>query len=297
MPISEFQLETWSKQSSTQNFTNTYNTIKSILEENKAPFSWRDFNIFLQGSYRNSTNVYKDSDVDVIIKLNKINYIDINSLSDDDKLRWQRSRLVPEKSLDVFKKEVISWLYSKFGSDFTVGKKPIKIKGSGNRKDADVLVCAIARRYFRYKSDSDQIYSDGILFRDLYGNNIINYPEQHIANCSERHQQSQMRFKSTVRIYKNIRNALISKEIIKSDLAPSYFIEGLLYNVPLIQFGGSEQNNLANTLKWLNSNDKSNFICANEHYVLFNDSSPVTWRLKNCELFLSAIIKFWNDYR
>src|SRR5690606_967984 len=69
MPIPESQLETWSHQGSITQSSSTYNTIKSVLEDSATPYAGRNFKVFLQGSYGNDTNIYAESDVDIVIRL------------------------------------------------------------------------------------------------------------------------------------------------------------------------------------------------------------------------------------
>jgi hypothetical protein len=96
-----------------------------------------------------------------------------------------------------------------------------------------------------------------------------------------------------VRVYKNLRNTLIQKVVIKDGVAPSYFIEGLLYNVPAAQFGGTEQQNFLDTLKWLIAADRSKFECANGQFYLLGNTN-VTWPAANCETFLNAAMDYWT---
>lgn len=81
--------------------------------------------------------------------------------------------------------------------------------------------------------------------------------------------------------------------MIEDGLAPSYFIEGMLYNVPAAQFGGSEQTNFIDVLNWLRAADRSNFVCANEQFYLLRHSI-VTWPPENCEKFLDACKRYWD---
>ena len=68
MAISEAQLETWSRQGGTQSATTLHQRIKTALEA--APeLAKYSVDIYLQGSYRNSTNIRGDSDVDVVAEL------------------------------------------------------------------------------------------------------------------------------------------------------------------------------------------------------------------------------------
>ena len=68
MSISEAQLETWAKQGPTAQFTATYDTLSAVLNDASSPYYLKDFKVFLQGSYKNDSNVYGDSDVDVVIR-------------------------------------------------------------------------------------------------------------------------------------------------------------------------------------------------------------------------------------
>ena len=67
MAIPEAQLVRWSHQGSIQGSSATYAIVKRALE---APNS----EVFLQGSYGNDTNIYAESDVDVIIRLDSPDY-------------------------------------------------------------------------------------------------------------------------------------------------------------------------------------------------------------------------------
>lgn len=294
MPISEAQLETWAKQGPTAQFTATYDTLQAVLNDSNAPYYPKDYTIFLQGSYKNDTNVYGDSDVDVVMRLNQTFYTDLDQLSEEDKKLWNASRSDADYSLSQFKTDVLSWLTKKYGSDVTSGSKAIFVRGNDSRRDADVLVCAKLRRYHRFKSWEDQSYTEGICFFRSDGTRIDNFPTQHSDNCTQKQKDTNDWFKRTVRVYKNLRNTMIQKNLIEDGLAPSYFLEGLLYNAPAAQFGGTAQQNFTDTLDWLNKADRSKFVCANEQYYLFHATSAVTWRAEKCAKFLDAAIDYWN---
>jgi hypothetical protein len=66
--ISEAQLEAWSAQGKTGQFTETYNSIRGNLLDGSAPYPVKNCEVFLQGSYGNDTNVWADSDVDTVLK-------------------------------------------------------------------------------------------------------------------------------------------------------------------------------------------------------------------------------------
>jgi hypothetical protein len=292
--ISEDQLKTWAKRGPTAQFTATYDTLKNCLNDSNSPYYPKDFSVFLQGSYKNDANVYGDSDVDVVIRLNQTYYSDLSNLSEEDKKLYNAARSGADYTLDQFKKDVTGWLIKKYGTDVQPGTKAIYIKGNGSRRNADVLVCCKHRRYIRFKSWDDQYYDEGISFFNSGGTRIDNFPTQHSDNCTKKHQDSKNWYKHTVRIYKNLRNTMIEEKMIEDGLAPSYFLEGLLWNVPLDRFGGTEQQNFRDTLEWLWKVDRSRFTCANDLYYLCHPTSPVTWRAEKCEKFLSKAIDYWN---
>jgi hypothetical protein len=296
MAIPEAQLETWSKQQPTTLSKATYATIKNALETIDAPYAERSYSVFLQGSYANDTNVYTESDVDVVIRTESVFYSDLDDLSAAQQAAFHSAWSDATYTLDDFKKDVTAQLNSKFGSSVTVGTKAIFIEGSGNRRDADVPPCAEFRRYQAFKSRSDQQYEEGICFFLNDGTRIENFPKQHADHCTSKNQSTNQWFKRTVRVYKNLRNKMIENGLIQEGLAPSYYLEGLLYNVPVDRFGGSQVDNFVDTLNWIIDADRSKFLCASGMFYLFHDQSPVTWRAANCDRFLNAAVDLWYNW-
>ena len=294
MAISEQQLETWSKQGPTGQFTATYETLRTLLSDSSSPYYLKDFEIFLQGSYKNTTNIYGDSDVDVVIRLDSIFYTDLYFLTDEEKARYNAQRSGSTYSLDEFKASVIAWLVQRYGSDVRPGKKAVFLKGNGTRRDADVLVCAKLRRFYAFPAYGDPNYVDGICFFLPDGTRVENYPEKHSGNCTAKHQETRQWFKHTVRILKNLRNTMVEKKIIADGLAPSYFIEGMLYNVPTDRFGGTEQLSFNDVLTWLLAANRSEFVCANQQFKLLGNGH-MTWPAANCTAFLNAVNAYNNS--
>jgi tRNA nucleotidyltransferase (CCA-adding enzyme) len=83
--IPESQLDTWSHQGSIAQSSSTYNTIKNVLERGTTPYANKNFEVFLQGSYGNDTNIYAESDVDIVIVLNDCWQRDLEALSEEEK--------------------------------------------------------------------------------------------------------------------------------------------------------------------------------------------------------------------
>src|ERR1700691_2657845 len=111
MAIPEAQLDTWDSLGSVKQSKDTYASVKGTLEDSKAPYNGHRYDPpFLQGSYGNDTNVFADSDVDVVIKLDAIFHRDISRLSADELALYNKAMggAVPY-NLHDFKRDVTAW--------------------------------------------------------------------------------------------------------------------------------------------------------------------------------------------
>jgi len=295
MPIPESQLDTWSSQGSVTQSQTTYGTIRAALEPKDSPYAAKSCEIFLQGSYGNDTNIFADSDVDVVIKTDGIYYEDTSNLNPTDLAIYKSTWTAGKYSYQDFKNEVTTQLTKKFGSSVKPGTKAIFVERNGSRRDADVLPAAQYRKYLSFQSSASQSYVEGICFWAADGTQIINYPALHSANCTVKHQGANSWFKPTVRILKNMRNTMVAKGYLTEGVAPSYFLEGMLYNVPTNLFGQSYQDTVVKAINWLVETDQTKLVCANEQYYLCHPSSPVTWRSESLKAYLNAAVKFWVE--
>ena len=299
MAIPESQLETWSHQGSITQSSRTYNTIKNALEVASTPYASKDCGVFLQGSYGNDTNIYAESDVDIVIQLNDCFFYDLSAMPPNQQQAFQAAHpgRVAYDHVD-FKRDVLAVLDGNYKGEVAPGDKAISIAANGTRRKADVIAATQYRRYFHFLSfePGGQSYAEGICFFTKAGERIANYPRQHSANLTRKHQDSGEWFKPMVRILKNMREKLKDEKVITADVAPSYYLEGLLYNVPNDKFGTSYSDCFANCINWIWTADRSQFLCANEQYYLLRENSPVTWRASKCDQFLRAAVKLWNEW-
>jgi hypothetical protein len=292
--IPEAQLQTWSRQGSIAGSAVTYRMIKAVLEADDTPYADKNFEVFLQGSYGNDTNIYAESDVDVVIKLDSSFARNLARLPADQQQFYEATFSNATYTLDDFKTDVLGVLTDAFGGDVHEGEKAIKITGSGQRRDADVIVAIQYRDYELFFDRDSQSYIEGIKFRTLGRQDIINYPKQHSENLTAKHQATYEWLKPTVRIFKNMRSKMLDEGLISDDTAPSYFIEGMLYNVPRDCFGQNYATTVPNCLNWLLRADRTRLLCANERYYLIRPNSLVTWRDEKCVRFLNAAVELWN---
>ncbi len=298
MTIPLAQIETWSGQGSVTQSKNTHATVKAALEDANANYTDRNFKVFLQGSYGNDTNIWAESDVDVVIRYDGAFFHDIKERPADEQAAFNAA--YPNNGTyfyDDFKEHVRQALRSKFGNSVKPGTKAIRIESSGNRRNADVIVAFEYRRYYKFKAPYDESHVTGICFFLSDGTRVANYPDQHSENLTTKHQATSKKFKPLVRIFKNMRSKLIEDGLIAEGSAPSYYIEGLLYNVPNDQFVGDYQDIFLNILKWLyKTPDRTEFVCANEQYYLLRDNSHTCWATTDGANFISAAIKLWNEW-
>lgn len=299
MAIPEAQLETWTHIGAGPQSTATYQSIKTVLEHKDAPYASKQVDSFLQGSYGNDTNVYgADSDVDIVLRSKAFFHYNLDALPEPQKNEFKRVHPTPAAyDLKAFKTDVVAWLNKNYGGDLdTSGKKALRLKGNGSRRDADVLLVAPHRRFTRYISEQDKTCLEGVLFITTDGTSIINYPKQHSENMTRQHQATNGWLKPTVRIFKNMRNRLIRDGAMKSGVAPSYFIEGMLHNVPVGQFGVSYQKTVENCWGWVNSANAADLMCANGQHVLVRDNTPTSWSIQGFIDFMAGTQQLWNRW-
>lgn len=297
MAIPEQQLETWSHHATTAitQSKNTYASIKRVLKS----YTYNDsqnIDIFLQGSYGNDTNVYGESDVDIVICFQNTYAKNLNRLSEKEKQQHINCYANAIYRYEDFKNDVVSILQEKFGNDLTIGNKALNLRATSNRRSADIIPTIQYRDYFRFVNIDDQSYASGLYFKDESGNPIINYPKQHSLNLTEKHQQTNNLLKPMIRIFKNMKNRMIQDGLIAKDLAPSYYIENLLHNVPNEYFVNSHQSTLYNILNWLHKSSPNSFICASQQGLLFNDPQLNSWDLNSYNQFLGMVIKLYNEW-
>lgn len=295
MGIPEAQLQTWSSQGSIQQSAKTYQTIKAALEAPTTKYAARPFQVFLQGSYGNDTNIYAESDVDIVIRVDSNYHYDLSNLPQEQQNVFNTALSPGNYDYWLYRNQVIEALQSQFGQAVKSDKKAIKIAAGNGRRNADVIPAFLYRRFYKFKSQYDQDYREGISFVTTAGESIGNFPKQHSENLTTKHQATNEWFKPTVRIFKNMRSTLVDRGIIAAGVAPSYYIEGLIYNVPNQSFGKTYKDTILNVLKHLHSADRTKFVCANELYYLARNTSA-TWSTENCTTYVNACIKLWNDW-
>lgn len=290
MAIPETQLVTWSHQGSITNSANTGNSVKNAIDSYQGFPDGVRYNTYLQGSYKNSTNIYGDSDVDVVVELTSSFY---NNLTAEQKRSLGLTN--SEYGYFNFRNDIETCLRAYYGTEnVETGNKVFKIEPGSNRLPADVLVCSEYRLYYGALNSSR--YYTGIAFYTRNENEkVINFPKTHSENGTAKHQATNNWFKPTVRIFKNIRGHLVNNNGFDKLRAPSYFIECLISNIPDNQFGTNYQTTIINCHNYLSNNSMDDFMCLNGIRPLWGDTKE-NWNQEDARCFLEQIEQLWNNW-
>lgn len=298
MAIPEAQLATWSAFVDAPQSKRTADMIKDELTRIGTRVTSGEFRVYLQGSYRNSTNIRRDSDVDIVVELMSIFSSDLSQLPDWQKKLQQAAYSDATLTLQEFRNQVLLQLQQRFPGMVTDGNKAIKVGGDGQRLNADVLVCNQFRHWTNFEGSYtyQHNYHKGIVFRtQKEGRQVINFPDPHYDNGVSKHQNSREWFKPTVRMIKNARRQLYEQGVIRQGSAPSYFVQCLLYNVPDGCFGNTNQESYRDVLEYLESADLSGFVCQNGIQQLFGPS-PDQWDELEARQLIRGLRKLWDEW-
>lgn len=202
---------------------NAKNSIKNSIDES-IKLKDKDIKIFTHGSYRNDTNVRKDSDVDIGILCNNTFFYQLPNGSTAENYNFSPSNY----NFSEFKNDVQEALTSYFGaSSVKRGNKAFDIKENTYHVEADAAPFFEHRRY-----STNNNYLSGVELLSDNGDSVINWPEQHYCNGVQKNIDTNHRFKSTVRIFKALCNDMSEKGINQAKVIPGFLIECIIWNVP-----------------------------------------------------------------
>lgn len=306
MAIPTGVLDRWTNQGSTTNSSNTYSSVQNAIENGRYGLEREDFEhsyeIHLQGSYANHTNIHGTSDVDIVVRVTKPFEENLEDLSDEERERFWNEYTDLDYEWEDFYDRVHRALRGYFGRDILeIGDKAIKVQSGEDspiQKDADIVPCADYRNYSRFTSDGDEKYVTGMFFRtQSTGRKIVNYSKLHRENGSDKNGRIDGNYKLTIRLFKNAIKTAISRNMILEDTVSSYYLEGLLYNVPDDFFTRSDlQERFVEIVEWLNMAEIDALPEQSEMYPLCRTGDPDRWSVGNAETTIDALDNIWEDY-
>lgn len=227
---------------------------------NDSALANRRIDVFVTGSYRNTTNTRADSDVDVAVVLRDLFFYELPA---DGSLTAAMLGLKPaDGQFEPFREQVGAALRAAFGAPaVTAGDKAFDVHATSYRLDADVAVFLEHRRYTGKKDGSGQwAYLQGVEMRPRSEPNqsIINWPEQHYRNGLAKNKATNHRFKRIVRIMKRLRADMEAQgdhaARSAAGQARSLLIECLVHSAPDSCFNqeqGGYMKDMASVLSWI----------------------------------------------
>lgn len=300
--VTESQLQnTWSNQGAITESKKTHESIRTALGRYDWPseFDFDDVRVYLQGSYRNDTNIYGDSDVDVVVELTSPWRRNLSGLTDRQKQAYHDYYASGSNSLSTFHRHVLEALREHYSSGpfepNRVKQNDKCIKVDTGYLDADVVVCQTYRNYIESEgTDPEEFYFlPGIIFQTQRGNWIVNYPEVHYERGTTKHQNTSGRFKPLVRCFKNSRTHLVEKGEIPKDLAPSYFIECLVFNAPDSCFKSRYRDSYESIIDYHQGSNLSGMHTQDGILRMFGDAET-QWSTSKAERMLNVWNKLLN---
>lgn len=245
MSIQTQPLDTWTNYDSgpIKTAKETHQHIRERLEDSDSRLNSRGemrFDTLLQGSYANTTIVHESSDVDILVRMNNPYNGNITSrLSSrlQDRYREEATFFDGDYSIDDFQQDVYDELQAIYGTRAITRHDKALVIDSDHcqlEMDADVVPCQQHRIYTGFNGDQNDSsnYYKGIRFKTQNNKEITSFPERHISNGEEMNDACNGNYKETIRMFKNARDWLVEHNRLDEGIAPSYYIECLLYNVP-----------------------------------------------------------------
>lgn len=288
--VNEKTLTAWTAPSSDTEQDKQERTERMVREAVRAHAGFNDCNltVYTKGSYPNNTNVRTDSDVDVGVQCHNVIYWGEHETGAHPRAEPYRGKWTP----GLLRSELVAALRAKFpGQVDESGSTAIRIHSSSARVDADVVPCFDYHYYFAGGS-----YREGAKTFRKTGSSLVNYPAQHLENGRQKNRTTSKYFKSAVRIFKRIENAMVTDKY--HGAVPSYFIECLLYNCPNEIFGRrtwvvTTRDLLVHIWDGLDGNEPMNangrWLEVNECKYLFSPAQP--WSREDGRSFAKAA---WN---
>lgn len=249
MTLSRNQIIKWSQRGDPIHAWYSYEMVRETLTSSK--LSGMSCAVYPQGSYANKTNIAADSDVDMVIALRSAFYPEKSELSAGEHLEYEKYYQEADVRWQDFRDLVVGVLKSSYLVH--KGSKAVKVRSNLIRLPADVLIALEYRFYKTFPSFEKQTFIDGVQFYDSDDGEIVNFPKRHIRACGEKDRRTDGKYRPVVRVAKNARNALIadSKTEVRAGIAPSYFLESLLWNVPEECYRGDLENAYGQVITWL----------------------------------------------
>jgi hypothetical protein len=298
MAIPEQQLATWSNQGATVSAQATYTSVRAALSANTSPIRQMNYEAYLQGSYRNDTNVRADSDVDIVVQYNSTFGHNIPALSAVQSQLFNAEYPNAVYLWEHFREHVLLALRAYYGyGSVEETDRCLKVAAALGRVPGDVVPAIPFRNYTYFYGSNGQSYAEGIRFEDRNGHVIVNYPRQHYDNGVTKNSPGRTggRFKRTVRMFKNARTRTVERGFLADGATSSYFVDCLIWNAPDNLYRSSLQNTYCDIVNYLNGAVLTGFSCRNGIVPLFGTSQE-QWTETKARQLIASLVRLWNEW-
>jgi hypothetical protein len=229
--ITRAKLDRWtnSKTADREEAKATHHELREELEDGslKGVSEGLEFKTKLQGSYKNTTMVYGSGDVDILVIRNDTYLADFSEVESP---KHEAPTQNPKRMFEEHREGVYRTLQVQYGQHAVEQKdKAIEVKTDKLPLGADVVPTL---RYRRYWNRTPPDYTKGIVFWSRKEVRVENFPKWHRIQGTLKNNRTNGRYKSTIRLFKNLRNTLVDENKLIKDNASSYYIECLMSNIP-----------------------------------------------------------------
>lgn len=296
LPLSDQQLAPWSNPGAQATARDTHTEIRDKLH-NSALLTGRNFETYLQGSYRNDTNTRGNSDVDIVAELQSAFRDDLSLLPAQQLAAQQAAYSAATYNWTDFRSDVLGVLAYHYDHLVVPGNKAIRVDpGTSSRVPADVVVAMQYRKYYRFNSIYDQNYAEGMTFYVPSENRwIVNYPKIHYNNGVVKQSRTNDTYKRSVRMIKNARRRAVEQGYLEDGHHPSYFVECLIYNVPDDKFSDSLALTFISIIAWLfEALDNPSLLVQGNGIVPLFGPTPEQWDVADARSLASALWAMWQ---
>lgn len=302
MSIPNAQIDTWSNQGPITSSSAAYQSVKNALSHRDSPvaamISSGTVKVDLQGSYAHDTNIYGDSDVDVIVRYDNTFHSNKHTLPADQYLLHEQHYSTASYDWEHLRRDVIAALTGYYGVALvdTSGKKSLKVLPASGRLRLDVVPATFYRRYAHFFGPNNHSREDGIAFKNTAtGELIINYPDHHYNNAVAKHGATNDRYKGLVRVFKNMRSYLVDRGRLTKEEAPSYFLQGMVYNVPNHLFDADRAATTLEALRWLRVAHLSSLESQNGQHSLLGNGAEF-WNPASAQKTVEQLCFLWDNW-
>lgn len=92
-----------------------------------------------------------------------------------------------------------------------------------------------------------------------------------------------------------MRNRMVNQGYLDDGVAPSYYLEGMLWNVPSNNYTASYKDTFEGYMSWLQECNPPDLCCANSIHWLLRDGHSVCWQQAQFARFRAAAWQYWTQ--